>query len=76
MKLLKSTFQLEKGRTKLINFYKKIEITLMTSPASTKISHHNCFIGGYVDHVIRVTEAALVMDKVWDKFGQTKKSYN
>jgi hypothetical protein len=59
-------------KTKLINFYKKIEITLMTSPASTKISHHNCFIGGYVDHVIRVTEAALVMDKVWDKFGQIK----
>jgi len=62
-------------RTKdLIKFYKGIEITLMTSPASTKLSHHNCFIGGYVDHVIRVTEAALVFDKVWDKFGQ-KKNY-
>lgn len=59
-------------RSKLIKFYESIEITLMTSPASTKINHHNCFIGGYVDHVIRVTEAALVLDKVWDKFGQIR----
>jgi len=63
----------DNARTKkLIKFYEGIEVTLLTSPASTKIDHHNCFIGGYVDHVIRVTEAALVMDKVWDKFGQTK----
>ena len=57
---------------KLVKFYKGIEVALLTSPASTKINHHNCFIGGYVDHVIRVVEAALVMDKVWDKFGQIK----
>jgi hypothetical protein len=52
--------------------YKDIEETLATSPASTKISHHNAFAGGYLDHVIRVTEAALVFEKVWDKFGQSK----
>jgi len=63
----------DNSRTKkLIKFYEGIEVTLTTSPASTKIHHHNCFIGGYVDHVIRVTEAALVMDKVWDKFGAAK----
>lgn len=59
---------------KLINFYKDIELTLATAPASPKKSHHNCFAGGYVDHVIRVVEAALVLDKVWDRFGQ-KKNY-
>jgi len=57
---------------KLIEFYKKIEDTLLLSPASTKISHHNCFPGGYIDHVLRVTEAALVLDRVWDKFDQSK----
>lgn len=59
-------------KSKLINFYKSIELTLASSPASSKISHHNCFAGGYIDHVIRVTEAALVLNNVWDKFGQKK----
>jgi hypothetical protein len=56
----------------LIEFYKSREVTLAISPASTKNSHHNCFPGGYVDHVNRVVEAALVMDKVWERFGQSK----
>jgi len=63
----------ERGK-KLKAFYKTIEETLTLSPASSKLEHHNCFPGGYLDHVIRVVEGALVMNKVWDKFGQ-KKSY-
>jgi hypothetical protein len=59
-------------KDKLLEMYKDIEETLATSPASTKISHHNAFAGGYLDHVIRVTESALVFEKVWDKFGQSK----
>lgn len=59
-------------KSKLIKLYNSIELTLATAPASTKLHHHNCFAGGYVDHVIRVTEASLVMDKVWDKFGQAR----
>jgi len=59
-------------KDKLLEMYKDIEETLATSPASTKISHHNAFAGGYLDHVIRVTEAALIFEKVWDKFGQSK----
>lgn len=59
-------------KDKLLDMYKDIEETLVTSPASTKVSHHNAFAGGYLDHIIRVTEAALVFEKVWDKFGQSK----
>jgi len=59
-------------KDKLLEMYKDIEETLVTSPASTKISYHNAFPGGYLDHVIRVTEAALVLNNVWDKFGQKK----
>lgn len=55
-------------------FYKSIEETLTLSPASSNVNHHNCFPGGYLDHVLRVVEAALIMNKVWDRFGQ-KKTY-
>jgi hypothetical protein len=61
-------------KDKLKQFYNSISQTLTESPASTKESHHNCFPGGYLDHVIRVTEMALVIDRVWDKFEQ-KKNY-
>jgi len=61
-------------KDQLVNFYKSIEQTLVDSPASTKDAHHNCFPGGYLDHVLRVTELALVIDRVWDKFNQ-KKNY-
>jgi len=61
-------------KDKLIDFYKSLEEVLALAPASTKLDHHNCFPGGYVDHVVRVVEASLVFEKVWDKFGQ-KKNY-
>ena len=59
-------------RDKLLDLYKSVEELLVMAPASTKLDHHNCFPGGYVDHVNRVVEAALVYEKVWDKFGQNK----
>jgi hypothetical protein len=61
-------------KDQLIKFYNAVEYDLATAPASTKVSHHNCFPGGYLDHVLRVVEAALVLDRVWDKFDQ-KKNY-
>jgi len=57
---------------KLKSFYKSIELVLATSPASSKVTRHNCFAGGYLDHVINVTQAALVFHKVWTKFGQAQ----
>lgn len=63
------------ARAKVLkSFYKQIEETLTLSPASSRLEHHNCFPGGYLDHVLRVVEACLVLNKVWDKFGQ-KKTY-
>lgn len=59
-------------KQKLVNYYKSIELLLTTAPASSNINYHNCFPGGYVDHVIRVVEMALVLNNVWDKFGQEK----
>ena len=62
----------EPRKSKLKQFYSDREETLMLSPASSKIAHHNCFVGGYIDHVIRVIEGALIVDRVWDKMGQAK----
>jgi len=59
-------------KTKLTQFYKDMELTLATAPGSSNVNYHNCFIGGYVEHVIRVVEMSLVLNNVWDKFGQEK----
>lgn len=59
----------ERG-AKLKNFYQSIEETLIMSPASSRLEHHNCFPGGYLDHVVRVVSSALILHRVWDKFGQ------
>lgn len=59
-------------KDQLREFYKSIEEVLSLSPASTKVDNHNCFPGGYLDHVLRVTEAALIFEKVWDRFGHKK----
>jgi len=61
-------------KSKLKALYESISSTLVMSPASNKLDSYNCFAGGYIDHVIAVTESALIVEKVWDKFGQ-KKNY-
>ena len=58
----------EPRKTKLINLYKSQEDILVLAPASSKASFHNSFPGGYVDHVIRVTEIALSVADVWHKY--------
>jgi hypothetical protein len=44
---------------------------IMFMPASGTEHYHNCFTGGYVDHVIRVIEGALAIKTVWKSFGST-----
>lgn len=56
----------------LLDMYKDLEDNLVVSPASTKKNYHNSFIGGFVEHTIRVVEFAQIFDKVWDRFGQAK----
>ena len=48
----------------LLEFYTKHEERFIMMPASHKSQYHNCFPGGYVDHVIRVVECALKVDQV------------
>ena len=51
-------------KDKLLEFYKQYEDRFVLLPASHKKAYHNCFPGGYIDHVIRVIEAAIKVDKV------------
>lgn len=58
----------ERG-VKLLEFYKKHEERFVMMPAAHKSQYHNCFPGGYIDHVNRVVSAALRFDAVWREFG-------
>ena len=44
-------------------------------PASHKSQYHNCFPGGYVDHVNRVVKGSLATHKVWEEFGTDTSTY-
>lgn len=65
----------EPRKTHLLGLYQKQEETLAFAPASSKASFHNSFTGGYVDHVIRVVDAALALDQVWSQFGANTDTY-
>lgn len=56
-------------KDKLLDFYTQHEERFILMPASNKIQYHNCFPGGYVDHVNRVVAAALKIDTVWRDLG-------
>lgn len=49
----------------LREFYKIFEDQLLTAPASSKVQFHNAYPGGYLDHILRVTEIALKMASLY-----------
>jgi hypothetical protein len=53
----------------LRSFYLKNQERLILMPASPSTKFHNCFPGGYIEHVNRVMEASLELYKVWERFG-------
>lgn len=63
------TYISEPRRTKLKEFYSKYQERIMLMPAAHKKEYHNAFPGGYVEHVIRVIDAALDIHNVWVKYG-------
>ena len=56
-------------KEKLLEFYKKFEERLVMMPASHKKEYHNAFPGGYIDHVNRVIECALLQYDLWKQTG-------
>jgi hypothetical protein len=58
-------------KEKLLKFYNKYSERIVLMPASHKAQYHNCFPGGYVDHVNRVVKAAIKLHQVWFDMGVT-----
>ena len=60
MKLLESDSRFEQLQT----MYKDFEEQLTIAPASSKTYYHNCFPGGYLDHILRVYDLAIQQAKI------------
>ena len=56
-------------KDQLVKLYMDHEERLMLMPASGNINYHNCFPGGYVDHVIRVIDMAIAVNAMWESYG-------
>jgi len=56
-------------------FYEIYAERIMLMPASHKKEYHNAFPGGYVDHVLRVVDCALKLNKVWVEMGVDTSTY-
>ena len=61
-------------KQQFLDFYNSLDERIALLPASHKKAYHNCFPGGYVEHVIRVITAAFKVHKVWQEMG-TKDTY-
>jgi len=66
--LLNNTFSGERLE-KLNQMYDYFEDRMVMAPASGKEHYHNAFVGGYVDHVLHVTDLALKINKLWKDNG-------
>lgn len=59
----------EPRKEQLLSFYNQYDERFILLPASHKPQYHNCFPGGYIEHVNRVISAALEINKLWKQFG-------
>ena len=57
----------EKRLEKLNQMYDYFEERMMLAPASGKEHYHNCHVGGYVEHVLHITQLALQIKQLWEK---------
>ena len=56
-------------KDKFIEFYTKLDDRIALLPASHKKAYHNCFPGGYVEHIVRVITASFKLHAVWSEMG-------
>lgn len=69
------TFIGDERKGELKKLYLDHQERIMMAPASAKNWHHSAFVGGYVDHVLRVTKCALKLKKLWEEMGTIDDSY-
>jgi hypothetical protein len=49
--------------------YDNLSEKVLTAPASGNSNYHNCFPGGYIDHVNRVVRCAIKLHDIWIEDG-------
>jgi hypothetical protein len=54
---------------KLSDLFEKYANRLALMPASSKVSYHSAYVGGFVQHTLNVYDAAVSLTKVWSKQG-------
>lgn len=59
----------------MIAMYEKFSDRICTAPASSHSTRHNCFPGGYIDHVNRVIKCAIQLYDTWESLGANTKNY-
>ena len=59
----------EPRQSALIKMYEDFQDDLILAPAAGNENYHNCFVGGYIDHVIRVVNCASELYEFWGKMG-------
>ena len=59
----------------LIKMYESLADRVLTAPASSHSTRHNCFPGGYIDHVNRVVKCAITLWDTWNSLGANTKNY-
>lgn len=59
----------------LLKMYDFFQDRMILMPASSFEHYHNCFAGGYVDHVLRVIECADSVYTNWQALGSTCTGY-
>ena len=68
IQLIEDTFQGER-KDKLLEMYKYFEDRMSVAPASGKEAYHNAMVGGYVEHVLHVTDYAIQLKELWKSNG-------
>ena len=71
IKIIENSFTGDR-KEKLLELYNSLEDRMSIAPASGIVHCHNCFAGGYVDHVLRVIECAQKISDVWIDLGVVK----
>jgi len=68
--LINTTFEGER-LTNMLEMYDYFEERMALAPASGREHYHSAYAGGYVEHVLNVTEFAIQLAGVWKTNGAT-----
>ena len=74
IELIENSFEGER-KEKLLAMYEFFKDRLLIAPASGLEHYHNCFEGGYVDHVLRVVDCAQGLNELWKSMGAQEDSF-